>query len=612
MTPRSARIGKILGLLVVMHIGATPCLGAMQTTTTTYLYNDDGALTAVTTQVEEQTPTTVYLTWDNFVPDAADPTTGTVQSANGNLVGFGPTSGSALATQFQYDQRNRLTSAAAAGADSVTYAYYPASLMASSTLSSGDALQFYYDTASLPQVANINQSSTADWTSYLGTTTYLTDGTEQIRFRPRKDVAGLYTAATESFTPLQYDPYGAAASSTPATTATGYDLAQNPFQYGGEYQEAAWGGYYLRARWYLPEFQTFLGRDPADLMHRYSYTAGNPVGRADPSGLRGNVVEGGARTFLKSIDANQNGAAGSLSRIFLGWAIGMAQIVANPSGYWHGIEHDSHGIDIFLAAGIAVEVGTSGMSVFGLGRLPNLPGSYQASFAGRHAIDAVLGVGQSLAAGMSGHRRFDSAAFGQGLEYTVGGMLEGREAIGIGYKPFGLTVDDVDKEMATQRATAQDHNVLVYRLRYNGSKLAFTSPLLESMHIGNYHEAVFAVSGQGLWLGDTWAVDGGSSGPSFAPSEWRTRWSRQQVDILTPSNFLSGKTDKQLMFVGTYRQDAVNDAFLTKLNDDDKRFLKRNTSGTIMSSTRNYNKFLNNCQDSAARLRATIVDFQTD
>jgi YD repeat-containing protein len=92
---------------------------------TTYQYNADGAATAVTTEVEGQTPSTVYLTWGNFVPSSSDPSTGTVLAANGNLRGYGPTPGSAFTTQFEYDQLDRLTGAAAAGAQSTAYTYYP-------------------------------------------------------------------------------------------------------------------------------------------------------------------------------------------------------------------------------------------------------------------------------------------------------------------------------------------------------------------------------------------------------------------------------------------------------------------------------------------------------
>ncbi|MGH3054357.1 MAG: hypothetical protein ACRDL7_05205, partial [Gaiellaceae bacterium] len=153
-------------IAVALVLAAARCGATIQTTMTTYQYNLDGALTAVTTQVDTQAPTTTYLTWDNFVPRTADPTAGTVLAGNGNLSGFGATPGAAFTTQFQYDQRNRLVGSTTGAAQSVAYTYYPASLMASSTLASGDTLQFYYDAAPISQVANIKQPSTATWSGY--------------------------------------------------------------------------------------------------------------------------------------------------------------------------------------------------------------------------------------------------------------------------------------------------------------------------------------------------------------------------------------------------------------------------------------------------------------
>src|SRR5579862_478987 len=482
------------GLALVL-LGGVSCAGAaVQTTVTTYRYNADGAATAVTTQVEGQPATTVYLTWDNFVPSTADPTTGSVLAANGNLRGVGPTPGGAYATELSYDQRNRLLGART-GVQTAAYAYYPASLMASSTLAGGDALQFYYDAARLSQVANIAQPSTATWSSYLGDMTYLSEGIEQMRCQPRKDVAGVYEPAQQSFSPIPYDPYGAPRSADVGTAnATTYDMTQNPFQYTGEYRDATSGLYYLRSRWYLPAYQTFVQRDHGDRMHRYGYTIGNPVGDIDPSGLHGAAA--GARAFLRDLHANGNGARGTLSRLFLGGIIGTAQIVANPSGYWHALKHDSGGIDIFLAVGVLSEVGTTGW--FGL---PELPGGPLASFGARHLVDLTIGAGQSVASGLTGHRRFDWAAVGQGMEYTAGGMFWGREVAGVGYKPFGMTNDDLDDMVASHFSDKANHDqALVFRVRYKNGITA-TTPWMEQYHIGNYHEALIAVGHDELWFG---------------------------------------------------------------------------------------------------------------
>ena len=49
-----------------------------------------------------------------------------------------------------------------------------------------------------------------------GLVRYVSDGSEQILFTPRKDVAGLYDASAQSLAPYEYEPYG---GSTPAATA---------------------------------------------------------------------------------------------------------------------------------------------------------------------------------------------------------------------------------------------------------------------------------------------------------------------------------------------------------------------------------------------------------
>src|SRR5215470_2795566 len=77
-------------LVLAVVCNAKHALATTQTTVTTYAYNADGAPSAVTTQVDGQIATTVYLTWDDFVPGTADPTTGSVRAGNGNLLGAGP------------------------------------------------------------------------------------------------------------------------------------------------------------------------------------------------------------------------------------------------------------------------------------------------------------------------------------------------------------------------------------------------------------------------------------------------------------------------------------------------------------------------------------------
>src|SRR5579862_34204 len=366
----------------------------MQVTTTTYSRNADGAVTAVTTQVDNSAASTVYVTWDNFLPNTGDPITGTVSAANGNLIGYGSTPGGSYATALQYDQRNRLTAATVADAGE-TYSYYAASRMAAATLASSDTLQFYYNTADDQVATNLYQPSTGTWSSYLDQACYLSDGTEQVRLQPRKDVAGQFDPATQGFTAMNYDPYGRSLpGAVPPTTM--YDMTQNPFQYAGELKDPVWRGYYLRARWYFPDLQTFVSRDPGDKVRRYAYANANPIMNTDPSGLASRYTRDFGRPLGKLLKPLTTGPGGYILPLFLGSELTPLSILANPGGFWHSIQHDSHGTDIFLAATIVSE--TAGQA-FGLG------------FRAKAGMGAIIGLGQAIGAGDNGARKpFDLAA----------------------------------------------------------------------------------------------------------------------------------------------------------------------------------------------------------
>lgn len=84
-----SRLGVTICALLVCASFAGPAIAATvaTTTVTTYSYDADGAPTAITMQVDGGDSSTVYLTWQNFVPDPDDPTTGSVSAADGNLAG---------------------------------------------------------------------------------------------------------------------------------------------------------------------------------------------------------------------------------------------------------------------------------------------------------------------------------------------------------------------------------------------------------------------------------------------------------------------------------------------------------------------------------------------
>jgi RHS repeat-associated protein len=115
-----------------------------------------------------------------------------------------------------------------------------------------------------------------------------------------------------------YDPYGGVVSSTGSIT--------NPFRFGGQYQDAESGFYYLRARYYDPATAQFESLDPLVIQtgQAYSYAAGAPLNRTDPTGLwcagvslgwfagAGILFVGAAHEYNQAVAVCSNGYVGGI------------------------------------------------------------------------------------------------------------------------------------------------------------------------------------------------------------------------------------------------------------------------------------------------------------
>lgn len=98
----------------------------------------------------------------------------------------------------------------------------------------------------------------------------------------------LLTGATGTGTAsFSYAPYGGLEGRTGTATT--------PLGFAGQYTDAETGLQYLRARFYDPGTGQFLTRDPLGGLTRqpYFYALDNPSNRIDPSGLFGELIEGG-------------------------------------------------------------------------------------------------------------------------------------------------------------------------------------------------------------------------------------------------------------------------------------------------------------------------------
>jgi RHS repeat-associated protein len=479
LNPYPLNAPRTLSMLAGMLFLAVTSAQA-RTIATHYLYNADGALTAIKKE-ENGNVTMTYVTWDDFVPDANDPTTGTVKPGNGTMDGFGPSPGAA---QFEFDARNRLIDYQANGVDE-SYSYRADGMMASSS-AAGDTRKFYYEDSANAQVTNIHQDGSDLWSAYLEGVRYLSDGTEQVLFQPRKDVACTYEAQGQKLQSYNYDAFG---SQSQAPLQSTYDLHDNPFQYAGEYRDPMWGGVYLRARWYDPDLPVFLSRDPMANLNRYGYGGGNPIMHSDPSGM--SFWRSLGKGLKKANDALNKGWWGHLDRFFLSPLMSALSIAADPKGFWNSIRHDKDGITAFLIAGVAVQVASWGLEGAGVSALVrNL--SFKVRYATRLAIDNGLAIGQAVAAGADrGFQHFNWESAAESLELGVGGLGYSRGLVGEGFNEYTLRGADVAKMVENVGAD----KLLVFRQRTPlWTKIGITSPFTEKLKTSMYHETLVAVS----------------------------------------------------------------------------------------------------------------------
>ncbi len=380
------------------------------TTVTTYEYNDDGAPTAITTQVGSAAATIEYLTWDNFVADVDDPTGGTVTAANGNLLGVGSTPG-AGSTQFSFDRRNRLV-----GYGAVTYAYHPDGRIQSASLSD-DGWTFYHGADATRRIANVCQASSAECSGWLGEVRHLSAGSDDVLLVPRKDVLASYDPSGDALTSYDFDAYG---SDLEASTSSTYDIADNPFRYAGELRDPVSGAYYLRARWYAPDLPSFVARDPLAHLNRYGYAAGNPVMNVDPTGMRSrSIFESLDDALRKGVEWLDSGIQGHLARLFLAPAMGVLEIAANPKSFWESLKHNYEGSDVYFALGIAGQIAGGGLfpigaeatSVIGYGeRALSLSQTITTSFhRGKLDANELLESSEELVGSLAYESAFDHA-----------------------------------------------------------------------------------------------------------------------------------------------------------------------------------------------------------
>ena len=106
------------------------------------------------------------------------------------------------------------------------------------------------------------------------------------------DVIAIYDVAGAEVASYSYDAWG---NCTIDSTTTNYDIAYaNPIRYRGYYYDEDTKLYYLKARYYSPEFRRFISPDDTNYLdpnkinglNLYAYCRNNPVMYYDPTGTQ--------------------------------------------------------------------------------------------------------------------------------------------------------------------------------------------------------------------------------------------------------------------------------------------------------------------------------------
>ncbi|MGO9020297.1 MAG: RHS repeat domain-containing protein [Syntrophobacteraceae bacterium] len=215
-------------------------------------------------------------------------------------------------TQFSYDGRGNRISATRSEV-TTTYIYDPSGNLIADADSNGVTHKYIYGKGLLAMA-----TSSARYCYHFngtGSTVAVTDMNQNI---------------VNSYA---YDPFGQILGQQ--------ETVPQPFKYVGQYGVMAEpnGLYYMRARYYDPNVGRFISEDPLGFgggdVNLYAYVKNNPVNRADPFGLDGDVIGGLPSAWPVVVGAGQafaKAVAGAVSgSVVVGAVVVGGVIVGTPS-----------------------------------------------------------------------------------------------------------------------------------------------------------------------------------------------------------------------------------------------------------------------------------------
>lgn len=172
--------------------------------------------------------------------------------------------------------------------------------------SAGDTVRYTYNADGLRVRKESESRGVTEYTLYGGQVVHLTRGTQDLHFwygvgsgpvmvtyngkdygyvyNLQGDVVGLMDVA-DGFTDAVTYSYDAWGKPTACTGPMAETLGrENPFRYRGYVYDEETGLYYLRSRYYNPEWGRFVNADSVMTRNIFAYCSGNPVSKMDSSG----------------------------------------------------------------------------------------------------------------------------------------------------------------------------------------------------------------------------------------------------------------------------------------------------------------------------------------